>query len=191
MLSSPTNIEMPWLVTSPKPPIPKAFPFGGTVRGRGTKSGASWSIPPDRGTGHSAQQPLPLPTWPRLRAPEPRLSVVRPTVGTDGPRGPGAPVRRALLTLSTSPIGHSPFNLLSAFMFCPSSTSPPRPSTIPRPGSRTHNNPHSPHEATHMRHQRKSVRQSGRLARRLSVQARSADLLRGWRPNRSLALDGT
>lgn len=91
MLSSPTNIEMPWLVTSPKPPIPKAFPFGGTVRGRGTKSGASWSIPPDRGTGHSAQQPLPLPTWPRLRAPEPRLSVVRPTVGSDGPKGTRGP----------------------------------------------------------------------------------------------------
>lgn len=91
MLSSPTNIEMPWLVTSPKLPIPKAFPFGGTVRGRGTKSGASWSIPPDRGTGHSAQQPLPLPTWPRLRAPEPRLSVVRPTVGSDGPKGTRAP----------------------------------------------------------------------------------------------------
>lgn len=183
MLSSPTNIEMPWLVTSPKPPIPKTFPFGGTVRGRGTKSGASWRIPPDRGTGHSAQQPLPLPTWPRLPA-CPRAPGFRwfgQQWAQTGQRGPGAPVRRALLALLTFPIGHSPFNLLSAFMFCPSSTSPPRPHPPPPPdpGPEHTTNPHSPHEATHMRHRRKSVRQSGRQAHRLSVQARSADLLRG------------
>lgn len=175
---------MPWLVTSPKPPIPKTFPFGGTVRGRGTKSGASWRIPPDRGTGHSAQQPLPLPTWPRLPAcpRAPRLSVVRPTVGSDGPKGTRGPSEAR--TARTVDVPNWPFTVQPLVRFHvlslvdepaeATSTIPP-----PDPGPEHTTNPHSPHEATHMRHRRKSVRQSGRQARRLSVQARSADLLRG------------
>lgn len=196
MLSSPTNIEMPWLVTSPKPPIPKTFPFGGTVRGRGTKSGASWRIPPDRGTGHSAQQPLPLPTWPRLPA-CPRAPGFRwfgQQWARTGQRGPGVPVRRALLALSTFPIGHSPFNLLSAFMFCPSSTSPPRPHPPPppRPGSRTHNkSPFPTRGHTHAASTQVSqaVRAAGPSAVGPSSQRRSAPRMKAEsvsRPRRHL-----
>lgn len=120
---------------------------------------------------------------PTARLPaRPRLSVVRPTVGSDGPKGTRGPSEAR--TARTVDVPNWPFTVQPLVRFhvlslvdepaeATSTTTPPD------PGPEHTTNPHSPHEATHMRHRRKSVRQSGRQARRLSVQARSADLLRG------------
>lgn len=196
-LSSPTNIEMPWLMTSPKPPIPKTFPFGGTVRGRGTKSGASWRIPPDRGTGHSAQQPLPLPTWPRLPAcpRAPRLSVVRPTVGSDGPKGTRGPSEAR--TARTVDVPNWPFTVQPLVRFHvlslvdepaeATSTIPP-----PRPGSRTHNKSPLPtrgHTHAASTQVSQAVRAAGPSAVGPSSQRRSAPRMKAEsvsRPRRHL-----
>lgn len=102
----------------PQAADPQSISLRGNGAGEGNKSlGLHGAFHPTAALDTVLNSRCPCPHGPDCVPPSPGFRWFGQQWARTGQRGPGAPVRRALLTLSTSPIGHSPFNLLSAFMF--------------------------------------------------------------------------